>query len=79
MTESQFPLITTEPIQHVDATPDADYPLRILRAHRQNCRCKWQVSGLDEFQTGIYEAINRAQDERVKILDNAIAILEARK
>lgn len=27
--------LTQEPLQHVDGTPDIEYPIRILRAHRQ--------------------------------------------
>lgn len=30
-----------EPIIGIDATPDAEYPLRILRAHRENCHVQY--------------------------------------
>jgi hypothetical protein len=46
--------------------------MRILRAHRQNCDCKWVVDPPDP----LYDLMNQHNDQRAKILDEAIAILE---
>jgi len=40
----KLPDITQQPIEHVDGTPDNLYPLRILRAYRENCNCMWSES-----------------------------------
>ena len=52
---------------HVDATPDDGYPLRILRAYRENCDIMWS----DNF----WSDTNAAQRKRAEILDRAIALL----
>ena len=68
--------VTQEPIIHVDATPNKEYPLRILRAYRENCNCEWVVT--DEEANPIYELMNEHCRQRAKILDKAIAILESK-
>jgi len=72
---------TTEAILHVDATPDADYPLRILRAYRHNCVLRWSSKTLgypdSEENNPIIIALNEMQDKRLDLLDKAIATLEA--
>ncbi|KKN01215.1 hypothetical protein LCGC14_1129790 [marine sediment metagenome] len=73
----KFPPLTQEPIQHVDCTPDAGYPLRILKAHRENYECRWECDG--EMSDGTKEmiaAINEGCAMRATLLDKAIAILE---
>jgi hypothetical protein len=67
-----LPSISKEYLTHVDATPNREYPLRILRAYRQNCDCKW----VGDPNNPIYELMNQRNDQRAKILDEAIAILE---
>jgi hypothetical protein len=73
-----FPPMTQAPLEFVDMTPSLDLPLRILRAYRENCDCRWDVSG--ELATGnarlIYDAMNEHQATRARILDQAIGILE---
>lgn len=64
--------INGTPILHVDATPDANYPLRILKAYHSNCDTRWVANP----PRVICEVLNKAQDERKKILDRAIAVLE---
>ncbi|KKN91139.1 hypothetical protein LCGC14_0220040 [marine sediment metagenome] len=61
---------TQESILHVDATPDDEYPLRILRAYRENCNVRWEVSG--DIDSLPYDVMNEACEQRAKILDKAI-------
>ena len=72
--------IKGEPLLNVDATPTLDYPLRILRAYRQNCNLRWALS-TGETSNGednlFIAMLNKMQDERAAVLDRAIAILEA--
>jgi len=64
--------VSKEYLRHVDATPDREYPLRILRVYRQNCDCKWVIESPNPF----YDLMNQHNDQRAKILDEAISILE---
>lgn len=59
----------------VDATPDGGYALRILRAFRRRCDCRWAVEGLPENERLIWDAMNEAQERRAEELDAAIRIL----
>ena len=70
-----MPKVTQEPIIHVDATPNEEYPLRILRAHRENCNCKWVA----EPQNKLIDMMNEDCDKRAKFLDIAISLLEKEK
>lgn len=67
-----LPDINKQSIMHIDATPDKEYVLRILKAYRENCDCKW-TSNLDNK---VIEETNKMQDKRAKLLDQAIEILE---
>jgi hypothetical protein len=71
----KFPQIEApnEPILHVDMTPDEDLPLRILRAYRSNCDCRWVA----EPPSPLWDAMNADQERRAKILDLAIAKLQS--
>ena len=42
MKKSILPPLTQEAIHHVDGTPNEEYPLRILRAYRENCNYRWE-------------------------------------
>ena len=64
--------LTQQPIIHVDATPDDDYPLRILRAYRQHADCNFEVHGLDENERRIYDMLNETNKKRAELLDAAI-------
>ncbi len=66
---------TQESILHVDATPDDEYPLRILRAYRENCNVRWEVSG--DIDSRPYDVMNEACEQRARILDEAIVKLES--
>ena len=72
MKKTKLPELTQQSILHVDATPDENYPLRILQAYRENCNSQWEVHGLPEKETLIYDAMNEHQKQRAKILDEAI-------
>ena len=69
---TELPEISQEHVAFIDATPNEDYPLRILRTYRENCNCRW-VSTLD---SPVYEMMNEASEKRAEILDRAIATLE---
>lgn len=64
--------LTQEPLKHVDMSPDAELPLRILRAYREDCNCEYQVSGLSPEQTAFWDMMNQWQRDRACILDAAI-------
>lgn len=57
---------TNEPILHVDMTPDADLPLRVLRAYRKNCDVVIRV----DLETGVRQAA------RARLFEAAITTLE---
>ena len=67
----ELPPITQQPIIHIDGTPDENYVLRILKAYRENCDCKWS-GNVDNL---VIEAMNNHQDQRAELLDKAIRIL----
>lgn len=68
----RIPELTRQPVLHVDATPDSAYPLRILRAYRENCDYKF----IADPQSPLITMMNEHNDQRAIILDRAIAILE---
>ncbi len=63
----------------VDATPDEDFPIRILQLYRQDCESKYLTSGLSPERTLVWEMMNEWQDQRAAILDKAIAVLKSVK
>ncbi len=67
---------TKQEYMHVDATPDDEYPIRILKMYRFACNTEWSVTGLGEEISEIYDLMNQAQRERARLLDEAIEILE---
>ena len=69
--------IEGKPIIHVDVTPDEDYPLRILRAYRENCNCRWASSTDGQAMNPLCIKMNEACEKRAEILDRAIKKLEA--
>jgi len=64
--------VSQQSIIYVDATPNDDYPLRILRAYRENCN----VRIVSDPPNPMYEFMNQCQISRAAILDKAIQILE---
>jgi hypothetical protein len=77
----QLSKLTQQAIEYVDGTPNAGYPLRILRAYRENCNCKWSESVFPDLETidPVLYAMNMHQEQRAKILDQAIQIIEGVK
>jgi len=71
----KLPPITQQPLLHVDGTPNTHYPLRILRAYRDNCDCRWVTDNLPEGSRQLHEAMNEHQEQRARLLDKAIGIL----
>ena len=61
---------------YINATPDGNYALRILRYYRSKCNEMWEVHGLSPEDTTIYKLINQYQLQRAEELDKAIQILE---
>jgi hypothetical protein len=77
MTKDDFPrFLNKSEIKHVDMSPDDDLPLRILRAYREDCNSRWEVSGVSKAIEVLWDAMNAAQEQRAVILDRAIAWLE---
>lgn len=66
-----LPEVTQQPILCIDATPDREYVLRILRAYRQNCDCRW----VSTEPNALIDIMNMHCEERAVLLDEAIAIL----
>ena len=61
-------------IEKIDATPDPDYPLRILQAYRSHCAVRWTM--LDGSPPGpALQWMNQQSEQRAKLLDRAIATL----
>jgi len=71
--KKRFPNLTQEAIRFIDATPDENYPLRILQAYRENCNARYETHGLDENDTRFWEIMNEMQEQRANVLDEAIA------
>jgi len=70
---SELPGMNEIPIQHIDATPNKGYPLRILQAYRQDCDCRWgEDTGGSEPTNPLLKQMNEQCDQRAKILDEAI-------
>lgn len=66
-----------EPLSSVDATPDDDYPIRILEAYLHNTGLRWEITGCNGNLRQIYDAMNEAQEKRAEILRRAIAALKS--
>ncbi len=67
------------PVLYVDMTPDEELPLRILRAYRQNCDCRWSNNSGKEPDDLLLKTMNQHQEQRAKLLDEAIRVLEENK
>lgn len=67
-----LPKVTQEPKKFVDMTPDVNLAIRILQAYLDDCNCKWEVSGLDDESRIIFDQMNKHQEQRRKILEEAI-------
>lgn len=74
----EFPKMSQDLINGIDATPSDDYPLRILKVYRANCDCFWELSGsgVSEAERAVWDLMNEHQRKRAAVLDRAIKILE---
>lgn len=63
------------PKHFVNATPDDEYPIRILQAHRDDCDIRWSSDGSKDL---LAKLMNETQDKRAVILDKAIKKLRAK-
>jgi len=78
MEKSILPPMTQQPILYIDMTPTDDLALRILRAYRENCDCRWSgdTDGSAIEDNPMLQMMNEHQDKRAGILDKAITVLE---
>jgi len=70
----KLPKLTQAPVEFVDATPDDDLPVRILKVYRDNYSCNWETT--DSDPSPIWATMNKHNEERVKILNKAINKLQ---
>ena len=74
--KSELPPINGQAVLYIDATPDKDYPLRILQAYRQDCNCQWAENTTGGEPTNpLLKVMNDQNNKRAKVLDKAIAKL----
>jgi len=73
----KIPTLISQKEIDIDEAPNKNYPLRILKAYRDKCNCKWETNA-DSKTKSLWEIMNEHQDQRAKILDKAIAILETK-
>jgi hypothetical protein len=56
----------------IDATPDGNYALRILRYYRKKCDARWATDTIGGCDNPIFRLMNDGQEKRAKELDDAI-------
>ena len=69
-------ILNSSGILSVDMTPDDMLPIRILEAYLDKSNEKWETDGLPENESVLYKIMNKHQDERRRILKNAINKLQ---
>lgn len=65
--------------KHVDATPNDEYPIRILEAYLEDTKYMWSTSTSEKGEKELPEIMkimNKWNKERAKILKKAISILK---
>lgn len=62
-------------VLHIDATPDEHYVLRILQAYRMNCDTRFATGTDGTCDNPLFQMMNEHQEQRAKLLDEAIAKL----
>ena len=67
-----MPPMSRELIQNVDATPDENYVMRILKAHLGNAMSRYEAVPPSPF----WDKMNELQSQRQALLEEAIARLE---
>lgn len=69
--------LTQQPMLYIDGTPDDGYALRILRAYREECNCRWtDTTEGTETENPMLKMMNENCAQRAELLDKAISILE---
>ena len=63
-------------IVHINISPTPDLAIRILKAYRENCNLRWSTSSNELVDNEFTKKMNDLQDQRAKLLDKAISILE---
>lgn len=64
----------------IDATPNDEYPVRILEAYLHRTEARWlRCDGCTDRLHQIYDAMNETQDKRAEIIRKAIACLKRDK
>jgi len=77
MKNKEWPeLIKKQEVLYIDATPDENYPLRILQVYRDNCDTRWATEADGNCENALFEMMNKHQKQRAKILDKAIKKLQ---
>lgn len=71
---SQLPRMNEIPVLFIDATPNEDYPIRILTAYRKQTDCRF-MEDTNPPQDPLLIAMNENNNKRATILDKAIEIL----
>jgi len=61
---------------HIDATPDGNYALRILKHYREHCNSKWTEDLNGTVTNPLLVEMNKTQDLRAAELDEAIRLLQ---
>ena len=61
---------------HIDATPDGNYAIRILKCYLERARVKFVVSGMEDNEIKLFDFMNACQDKRIVELEKAIKKLE---
>lgn len=65
------------PTYHVNATPDDEYPIRLLQAYRNDCDLPWITHPTDsEGSKALAKIMNEHQQQRAVILDKALEKLK---
>lgn len=66
-------------VQYIDATPNDEYPIRILQAYRQSATVKWADNIDGSCDNPLYKLMNEHCDKRAAILDEAIKVLSRKE
>lgn len=66
-------------IRDVDMTPDAELPIRILEAYLANCKVLFNLDNIDDEHKELCRFLNENAVEGGKILEKALAVLQAHK
>ena len=66
-------------LRFLDATPNEEYPIRILQAYRNQAIVKWATATDGSCDNPLFKIMNEHCDKRAAILDEAIKVLSAKE